>query len=568
MALDRYPFDPEKLLGAVSEVGPNYVRAAFIVPFANGQRFLHGHTISSGQVGDFVLIECHDRAIFGRILKVRLPEKERHLVEPKLESPDVSKPIAEIQILSSIALLDGTVTPGIQKYPDIGARVYLAPGGLLKGIASSDAQKAVKIALAHLPGSPEQIIEIAPEKLFGRHCAVLGATGGGKSWTLARLVEETKKSNSKAILLDPTGEFWRLESKTKHVHICPDASAKASTEVSVHYRYLTESDLMAMFSPSGQTQVPKLRAAMKSLKLAKSEPQQYLSGHIPKANQPKATYNSLYKKNAKSIEGPSADFEIKNLVAQIQEECVWPSAQNNANSWGGPDNNALGYVTQMIARIESMVSASELACIFDPGVKPSVFNVIDDFLASESETCLRISLRTLSFEHHVREIICNCIGRYLLKKARDGSYKRRPLVIFLDEAHQFLNKHLGDENSKFPLDAFDLIAKEGRKYGLTICMATQRPREIPEGVLSQMGTLIVHRLINDKDREVVERASGEIDKSASEFLPILGQGQAVVVGVDFPAPITVQMCKPLREPDSRGPDYQKHWGPSWEDIFS
>ena len=119
------------------------------------------------------------------------------------------------------------------------------------------------------------------------------------------------------------------------------------------------------------------------------------------------------------------------------------------------------------------------------------------------------------------------------------------------------------------LDAFDLIAKEGRKYGLTICIATQRPRDIPEGVLSQMGTLIVHRLINDRDREVVERASGEIDRSAAEFLPTLAPGQAVIIGVDFPIPLTVQMTAPSAPPDSRGPDFQRYWSvlPATENVI-
>src|SRR5580658_6664699 len=74
-----------------------------------------------------------------------------------------------------------------------------------------------------------------------------------------------------------------------------------------------------------------------------------------------------------------------------------------------------------------------------------------------------------------------------------------------------------------------------------------------------MGTLIVHRLINDRDREVVERASGEIDRSAAEFLPTLAPGQAVIIGVDFPIPLTVQITAPDAHPDSQGPDYQRHW---------
>ena len=133
------------------------------------------------------------------------------------------------------------------------------------------------------------------------------------------------------------------------------------------------------------------------------------------------------------------------------------------------------------------------------------------------------------------------------------------MLVFLDEAHQFLDKTLGDENTRYPLDAFELIAKEGRKFCLNICIATQRPRDIPEGVLSQMGTLIVHRLINDRDREVVERASGDIDRSAAAFLPTLAPGQAVIIGVDFPIPLTIQISVPNKKPDSRGPDYQACW---------
>ncbi len=109
------------------------------------------------------------------------------------------------------------------------------------------------------------------------------------------------------------------------------------------------------------------------------------------------------------------------------------------------------------------------------------------------------------------------------------------------------------------LDAFELIAKEGRKYGLNICLATQRPRDLSEGVLSQMGTLIVHRLTNDRDREVVERACGEIDRAASAFLPNLRPGEAAIIGTDFPIPLTIQIHEPATKPKSDGPKFQEHW---------
>ena len=168
-------------------------------------------------------------------------------------------------------------------------------------------------------------------------------------------------------------------------------------------------------------------------------------------------------------------------------------------------------------------------------------------------------MKYVPFAHHAREILVNAIGRHLLKLARGGSFKDRPLLVLLDEAHNFISRSLEDEYSKYPLDAFELVAKEGRKFSLTLCLATQRPRDLDEGVLSQVGTLVVHRLTNDKDREVVERASGDIDRSAAVFLPTLAPGEAVIVGVDFPFPLTIQVNEPTRKPDSRGPDFQRRW---------
>jgi DNA helicase HerA-like ATPase len=143
--------------------------------------------------------------------------------------------------------------------------------------------------------------------------------------------------------------------------------------------------------------------------------------------------------------------------------------------------------------------------------------------------------------------------------ARKGTFRNNPTVVILDEAHQFLDKSLGDEYSRISLESFGLIAKEGRKYGLTTLLATQRPRDIPEDVLSQMGMFIVHRLINEKDRQVVEKACGNMDASAAAFLPTLGQGEAIVVGIDSPMPLPVQIIRPSATPQSEGPQYKKHW---------
>lgn len=79
------------------------------------------------------------------------------------------------------------------------------------------------------------------------------------------------------------------------------------------------------------------------------------------------------------------------------------------------------------------------------------------------------------------------------------------------------------------------------------------PRDIPKGILSQMGTFIVHRLINQQDREAIEYACSEANRSALSFLPILSSGEAMLTGVDFPMPIVLKIRKPDIEPDSDTP---------------
>ena len=173
-----------------------------------------------------------------------------------------------------------------------------------------------------------------------------------------------------------------------------------------------------------------------------------------------------------------------------------------------------------------------------------------------NKSILRLDFSSVSFDYQVREILVNAIGKYLLQKARAGAFKKAPVLVFVDEAHQFLNKNIRDEyfDAK-PLDAFEQISKEARKYGLFICIATQMPRDIPLGTLSQMGTFIVHRLINEQDKKAVESAASAANRNILSFLPILGEGEAVIVGVDYPMPLTVKIKEPTRKPDSNTPKF-------------
>lgn len=425
----------------------------------------------------------------------------------------------------------------------------------------------VTLNLGAVGGSQESIVAVKPERLFGRHCAILGATGGGKSWTTARIIEECLRHRAKLILIDATGEYRGFAGDVVlHCHLDePVEKATSSVACSLPPTSFLESDFVALFEPAGKVQGPKLRAAMRSLRLAALRPALATDGYIRKHEQLKqpVTDAELDPAISSLLDDPRQPFDVSRLVRQIEQECVWPNGGTQKSPdltrWGAADEGSYAYCLSLFARISGVLTSPAFACVFKArNDMPSLTTSIDGFITG-SDRLLRICLSGIAFEFHAREIIANVIGRHLLIQARAGAFQQRPTVVLVDEAHNFLGRHIGTEDYAAKLDAFELIAKEGRKYGLNICLATQRPRDLSEGVLSQMGTLIVHRLTNDRDREVVERACGEIDRAASAFLPNLRPGEAAIIGTDFPIPLTIQIHEPTTKPKSDGPKFQEHW---------
>lgn len=560
----------ELRLGVVSSVTANLARInLFDAGNPSGTHF-EGRRYGRGEVGEFVLIEGQQSILLGRLIEIWLPEKERQAIG--LVGTRNIEAIGNVQLLGSIAMTDLAVSSGVAAYPRLGDRVYSAPYDLIAQIpllmkTQLDADSVVTLKVGMVGAGFESVVQITPEKLFGRHCAILGATGGGKSWTTAQIIEQCIQYQCKAILIDATSEYRTLSGEyTMHVHLGnPLETASGSVGCSVPPTCFQETDFLALFQPSGKVQGPKLQAAIRSLRLVELIPELGTGGLLLKINQKKRGVEDAENSPdiAKKLENPTQPFSVQMLARQIEQECVYPDGfsnrQKDTSVWGG-ETGDFSYCLPLIARINGVISSPAFNCVFDSHGFTPLTDVINRFLNSDNRL-LRICLAGIHHEFRAREIIANSIGRHLLALGREGKFASNPVVIFLDEAHHFLGKTIGGEDSIARLDSFELIAKEGRKYGVNICLATQRPRDITEGVLSQMGTLVVHRLTNDRDREIVERACGEIDKSASSFLPSLRPGEAAIIGVDFPIPLTIRMLKPVAKPTSAGPKYQEAWKP-------
>jgi hypothetical protein len=566
------PLDEARRVGTVTMAGPQVVTLNLPHAGSDTAHLHHGEIVPRGEVGEFVCFPRTGTIVLGRITRVELPERDRLSIEPRIGRSLPTDPVGHVALLTDIDLASEQVTGAVSSPPKIGTPAYSVPRQFLQWVLAASSNlpgegAAVSLDIGDVAGVMQAPVSVSPERLFGRHCAVLGVTGGGKSWTIARLVEECAKHDCKVLLIDATGEFATLDNVARHVSIGSERDAPTSTsDVCCPYTKLEERDLFAFFTPSGQSQAPVLREAIRSLKLveqlAAADPL-VQNGCIPKAMRQKAPIMAACRTHVATLESPLADFEIERLAEQVEHECVHPTAgtaaQPDATRWGQSNQAALGWCLPMMLRIDGMVRATAMRPVFRPLALPAIQDELDNFIASPTVRVLRVSLRYLSFALSVRPIVVNAIGRHLLLMARDKKFVAKPLVVLLDEGHQFLGKTIGDEGNQYPLDAFDLIAKEGRKYGLTLCLATQRPRDIQDGVLSQMGTMIVHRLTHGADREVVERAARDVEKSVAAFLPTLAPGQALLLGADFPVPIPIQVRGPEHRPDAKGPDYQRHW---------
>ncbi|MBB5402660.1 ATP-binding protein [Paraburkholderia youngii] len=559
----------ELRVGVVSSVQAQLVKVNLAHAGEIGGQYIRSHRYGRGEVGELVLIEAQQGLLLGRVTEVSLPDRDRTEITQDFEGATKVDAIGFVRLLGSVHPVTLRIHAGITAYPRLGDRVFSVPGAFVARIPElTDAglgspPPAVALSLGQVSGDSGFPIAVTPEKLFGRHCAILGSTGGGKSWTTARILEECRRYRSKIILLDATSEYRSLTGDDMyHCHVGrPIHLATGSREVNIPPTDFSEGDLIALFQPSGKTQGPKLREAMKSLRLARLDPSIATNGVVRKINQSKIAYRGALRsgQNAALVDNPSQSFDVTKLPQQIVQECCFPDQNNNSEFWG-PASNELSYCSSLLTRIIGVINSASMACVFSPGPGSSALSQeLAAFFADDTKTIFRLCLSSIGYEFNAREVITNAIGRMLLLSARREEFRERPILVVLDEAHNFLGKSIGSEDYATNLDSFELVAKEGRKYGLNLCLATQRPRDITEGVLSQMGTLLVHRLTNDRDREVVERACGEIDRSAAAFIPNLKQGEVALVGVDFPIPVTVQITRPSQPPRSDGPSFQQLW---------
>ena len=568
-------FPDSHFVGYVSHVSPSFTKVHLPSSSLLKKFYYDGEALQAGLVGNYLLIEGESYGFLAQVIEISLPEKERlDLTQSSFEKTNLH-PTARVEILLCFNYYEAQkATKGLNQLPPIGAKVFICSTEILKGFLKDFGKNTEEnpnepaFEIANLPDDENATINLSPQALFGRHCAIVGTTGGGKSYTVAKLLEEITKNNGKAIVIDATGEYETLSSDSRVKYL---KFNNGDDSIYFHYSGLREADLSALFRPAGQVQLPKLQEACKSLKIHREL--LILGNEIKEEHKIWIQYNNSIRKDGKDrnaflklekeygiiANSVICNFEILHLPHQVYFECI--NETGGTGKFGTKSDRDLGLCNSLISRINATLRNNSFINAFgiskEERTKNDFITIFENFIKSDSEENLLIlSVENVTSDNDLKAVLVNAIGRYLYEKALafEKCFKSRPLILMLDEAHQFLNKKVKDEYSlEIELNAFEKIAKECRKQGLFLVLSTQMPRDIPQGVLSQFGTFIVHRLINQRDREVIEYACSEATKSALSFLPILAPGEAVLAGVDFPMPIILKIKKPKITPNSDTP---------------
>ena len=513
---------------------------------------------------------------------------------------------------------------GLNTYPSVGEAVLLPTDDQLRGIVESS-KKRVLIGVN--PQAANADVWVDPDKLFGRHLAVLGNTGSGKSCSVAGLIrwslEEAEKKvaetakrtnrdqniNARFIILDPSGEYakafrdrgaWIFQvsenpGESQSNGVAGDKNQYKQLRVPLWFWNLEE--WINFTQPSQKTQLPFLKEVLTEVKKHKTQEDHLTPFSI--------TEFRCYLSELAEREG----WNIKRLLKRIknevserirgkkellpdqkytEEECLQyfdevlqQELNNHKNK--KKDSKKKENVSPLVTRIEIMLEKLRNNKLITDGDKNiNLAGWLKDHLGGDQPDDKHIRIIDLSlvpseFIHIAMTVfsrmILEALQRYRkeeLSESEDENDKGKtlPTVLVLDEAHHFVGAYRSrskDEEDGSPEEAcrniFEKIAREGRKYGLGLVIASQRPSELSQTILSQCNTFLLHRIVNDRDQDLMRRLVPDNLQDLFGTLPALPTRQAILTGWATELPTRIEMRKLESEqlPKSEDPDLWDVW---------
>lgn len=388
-------------------------------------------------------------------------------------------------------------------------------------------------------------------KFFQRHAVIVGSTGSGKSWTVAKLLEQVANlPSANAILFDVHGEYAPLKEKSfQHIKIAGPNDQTADNIMFLPYWLLTYNEMISLMLDRSDNNAP---------------------------NQAMAFSNAVIEKKRKQLEALEkkdvlANFTIDSPVPYRIEDILTDFTEKDTEMVQGSGNREKqgplhGKLTRFIQRLESKTKDKRLNFLFNSSENVLSYDYIETLckkLMHSSSLQNDKGIKIIDFSEvpsDVLPLMVSLVGRLLFSVQQwIPKNKRHPLALFCDEAHLYLPSSPNDSIEAIGLENFERIAKEGRKYGIGLVVISQRPAEVNRTILSQSNNFIAMRLTNAEDQAVIKRLLPDSLGNFAELLPILDIGEALVVGDASLLPSRIKIKEPSLKPDSATIDFWNEW---------
>ncbi len=556
-----FEYSPEELLGTVESVDTSTV----IVKVENddklrGLQVNHLISIQSSKIGQHLI---------GLVSKII---RKSAYSDPVADlSPEFGFNIIKVILIGTHfdrdAGKDNVFRRSLATIPTINAECHLIHGDRLKRFMQAissipEDEDTVSLQIGNYSIDEDATAWLNGNKLFQRHAVIVGSTGSGKSWCVAKILEQVAALKSAdAILFDIHGEYSTLQGDSfTHLKVAGPNDSMGEGMLFLPYWLLTYEEMLSLMLDRSDNNAPNQAMMFNSAVIEGKK--KFLTDANKAEMEANITLDSPIPYNLDAL---------LSFLKSKDEEMV-PGAKANTEKQGP----YFGKLTRFIQRLETKRNDKRLNFMFASE---------DDLLSYDymSVLCSKLMLPAVAGKKGVKIIdfsevpsdilplIVSLIARVIFSVQQWTTVEHRhPIAIFCDEAHLYIPANTEKSIDAASLVTFERISKEGRKYGIGLVVISQRPSEVNRTVLSQSNNFIAMRLTNVDDQSVVKRLLPDSLGDYAEMLPILDIGEALVVGDASLLPSRIRITPPNMKPRSATIDFWDEWSKenTSVDIFS
>lgn len=500
-----------------------------------------------GQPGTFISVSIPNGSLLSIVADIQMKEGKITASENKEAAENqmfpLNSPSRYISVIP-IGTIDssGNFERGADVLPTVNSDAFAVLPDTINKVYESFAEGVFSIG--NLSLLPSQEAKINLDSFLSRHAAILGQTGGGKSWTVASILQEISKfPKSTVVLLDLHGEYKNAFNK--------DVDYIDVSELEFPYWLMNSEEIIELMVDRAENAAPNQIAKFKELlQAAKESHAENLSLGIPKITIDTPVY-----------------FDFQGLINEFRRLDTEMVTGSSGRPVKGPLN---GQFTRLLMRIDSRLNDKRYDLIFNPKQynTSASMEVLFKKLLGEDENPQKIvafDLSSIPFDvrNSVISLMLRCLFdfSYWYRKVNGVSY---PVSVFCDEAHIYLNDK--DPSTTSSRLSAERISKEGRKYGISLTVISQRPREVSSTILSQCNSFLCLRISNPDDQSYVKSLLPDSMRGIVSMFSSLRRGESILLGDSVIMPTRIKIRRPNPTPNSEDISFYKEWSKEHEPV--